>query len=282
VDRLYISDLDGTLLRSNAELSDFSRERLTRLIEAGALFTVASARSVVAMGLILGRLPVRLPVIANNGACLSDLATGAHHVVHELDGSLSSEIIALAEGAAGLPAVAALRGDEERLYIPDPGTPGMTWYLEDRVRAQDYRLRPWADARPDGPDRVLSMSFVHRREVIDELTPAIQERFASRIAINQFENHYTPGWFWLVVQDRCSTKDQAIRDLIALEGLEGRELVTFGDQLNDLAMFRVADVAIAVGNAAAEVKAQADEAIGTNDEDSVVKRILRDFAPGPA
>ena len=41
---LYICDLDGTLLRSDATLSDFARDGLNRLIDAGARLTVASAR----------------------------------------------------------------------------------------------------------------------------------------------------------------------------------------------------------------------------------------------
>ena len=46
---LYITDLDGTLLRSDATLSAFSRSVLTDLLSRGVLFTVASARSVTSI-----------------------------------------------------------------------------------------------------------------------------------------------------------------------------------------------------------------------------------------
>ena len=54
---LYVSDLDGTLLQPDATLSRFARSGLEELLADGALFTVASARSVVSMNAILGALP---------------------------------------------------------------------------------------------------------------------------------------------------------------------------------------------------------------------------------
>lgn len=52
----------------------------------------------------------------------------------------------------------------------------------------------------------------------------------------------------------------------------------FGDSLNDLTMFAVADVAVAVGNALPEVKAAADKVIEANYTDSVARFIAEDFS----
>ena len=54
-------------------------------------------------------------------------------------------------------------------------------------------------------------------------------------------------------------------------------LVVFGDNLNDLSMMKVADLAVAVDNARPEVKEQADILIGTNNNDSVALFIADDF-----
>jgi hypothetical protein len=81
----YVSDLDGTLLANNASLSEFSRAHLAQLLREGLSFTVASARSVVAMQLMLQGLPIQLPVVEFNGAFLSDLATGRHEVINSID-----------------------------------------------------------------------------------------------------------------------------------------------------------------------------------------------------
>ena len=43
---LYISDLDGTLLNRNAELSAYTKAVLNRVIAEGLCFSVATARPV--------------------------------------------------------------------------------------------------------------------------------------------------------------------------------------------------------------------------------------------
>jgi hydroxymethylpyrimidine pyrophosphatase-like HAD family hydrolase len=55
-------------------------------------------------------------------------------------------------------------------------------------------------------------------------------------------------------------------------------VVVFGDNLNDLSMFEVADLAVAVDNALPEVKAAADVVIGANTTDAVARFIAEDFS----
>ena len=86
---LYITDLDGTLLRSDATLSAFSRSVLADLLSRGVLFTVASARSVTSIRPILNGLPLPLPVIEFNGAFISDLDTGRHAIINDIDRDLA-------------------------------------------------------------------------------------------------------------------------------------------------------------------------------------------------
>jgi len=81
---LYISDLDGTLLNNSAELSAYSKTTLQAMLADGLIFTVASARSVVAMQQMMAGLTLPLPVIEFNGAFISDLATGRHEVVNNI------------------------------------------------------------------------------------------------------------------------------------------------------------------------------------------------------
>jgi len=75
---LYICDLDGTLLRSDATLSAFAREGLNELIDAGICLTVASARGTAGMRVLLDGVRLQLPVIELNGAFVSDLQSGRH------------------------------------------------------------------------------------------------------------------------------------------------------------------------------------------------------------
>ena len=60
---IYVSDLDGTLLRDDATLSAFSRNVLRELLRNDIPFTVASARNVTSIRAILAGLKLHLPVI---------------------------------------------------------------------------------------------------------------------------------------------------------------------------------------------------------------------------
>ena len=72
------------------------------------------------------------------------------------------------------------------------------------------------------------------------------------------------------------SKASAVTDLKKLTGAD--RLTVFGDNLNDLPMMAVADVAVAVGNAFPEVKAAADIVIGSNRDDAVALYISEELA----
>ena len=80
--KIYISDLDGTLLRDDATISPWSREKLTSLLNDGVNFTIASARSANSTKQILGDLPLTLPVIEINGAFITDYHTYKHLAIN--------------------------------------------------------------------------------------------------------------------------------------------------------------------------------------------------------
>ena len=71
---LFISDLDGTLLNGNAEVTEFTRDTLNRLMAKGLNFTAATARTLASAGKILSGLDLKLPVILMNGVLIYDMA----------------------------------------------------------------------------------------------------------------------------------------------------------------------------------------------------------------
>lgn len=113
---LYVSDLDGTLLRSDGSLSPYSARTLTRRIGEGMRFTVASARGCGPTRIALDGLRLRLPVIATNGASISDLATGRHVAVHALPPGIAHDLWTLFHGRGYSPFLFTFDGSADRFY----------------------------------------------------------------------------------------------------------------------------------------------------------------------
>jgi len=276
--RVYACDLDRTLLRDDATLSDFSRRSLGELIENGLRFIVASARNMAAIREILDGLPLRLPVIELNGAAITDFHTGEHLVIHDLDKDLLPELHALAARRGFPPLLVTFDGAGDRIYHGKTGNEETEWYLEGRRAAGDAQLREIEDLTQAFRDRALSMAVAGRGDPLKELADEVVKTFAGRVEIHLFENPYHRGWWWLSIHDRRATKGQALAELLERLGFDPADLTVFGDDSNDVGMFEFAARAVAVENALPCVLELATEVIGPNDADSVARYILQDVA----
>jgi len=274
---LYVSDLDGTLIRDDLTLSDESRRELCALLDEGALITVASARSVTSIRAILGAIPFALPIVEFNGAFLSDYRTGRHQVVNAIPEPLAREVFDALRKAGSEPYLSSFDGSRDLVLYREIANEGMATYVAERIAFKDERLRRVDDLAAAIDGGTVCLTVIDRGERVDALHASLAAGFGERLVLTSYDYRYVPGWKFFTVHDRRATKDQAIAALRRATGLEAAELVAFGDDVNDLGMLRSADRPIAMANAKPEVKALAREIIGSNNEDSVVRRIRRDL-----
>lgn len=274
---LYVSDLDGTLLDREGKLSERSRAGLTRLLDHGLLFTVASARHVSSINSLLGDLPLRLPVISGNGAYISDMRTGQHELVRTIEPDLAQSIFALirAQGLMPLFSTHGPRGDH--LFYYSASNAGQQMFLDERLSIGDRRLRQSPRLQDELVDPVVTFMLIEREEPLLALQAAITALCGDEVETHVAEDLYCPGWPWLTVHDKRASKDQAIRTLAERYGLAEREAVVFGDHVNDVSMLRAAHRGIAMGNAIDAVKQEAHTVIGSHHVDSVVEFIEGDW-----
>lgn len=277
---LYVSDLDGTLLDRSGRLSERTRAGLTRMLDAGLLFTVASARHVTSIRHLLGDLPLRLPVISTNGACISELATCRHELVHAMDPALAQQVFAVIQRLGLTPFFSTHGPQGDRLFHIEPRNHGQQRFIEERIANRDPRLRRAERLQDELTDPAVTFVVVDREAPLQALEAEIEAQFGDRVECHLADDLYLPGWFWLTVHDRRATKDQAIKTLAERYGLQQREIVVFGDQINDVGMLRTAHRGIAMANAIDELKRHAHQVIGHHDEDSVLRFIEADWAGG--
>ena len=274
---LYISDLDGTLLRDDTSISSWAHKELSLLIDQGVHFTIATARSVFSAKQILGELPLELPMVGGNGAYISDFLSGSHHEVKTISAGICQEVLDILLEHDIHPFVTTHGPHQDHLYISRATDPLSKAYLQERIETKDPRLKMVGDIEESLEESVICFTLVGQEERIQEMTKLLHQIHPGRLEINYYENHYTPGWYWLNIHDRLSTKANGIKVVAEQAGFGPENTTVFGDNLNDISMFQWAGRSIAVENARPELKEHAHHIIGSNQVDSVVKFILEDL-----
>ncbi len=262
---LYVTDLDGTLLRSDATLSPYTISTINRLTEQGLAFTYATARSIESARPIAGELNLRLPAITRNGAVLADNATGKH-----LEKALftEEEVALLKEMLPELPRcgfVSCFLGEEMfKAYVPGNLVPGMVQYAD--YYRDDPKMKPVKTLEEMFFGQPGYVTLIDDREKAAKIYEKVRQ-YPGWECIFQKDTYWDE--YWVEVCPRNCTKAKAILKMKEQYGF--RKVVAFGDSVNDMPMFRAADEAYAVSNALEALKEIATGVIGGNNEDAVAR-----------
>lgn len=271
MESLFVSDLDGTLLRSDGTLSDYSRSTLTKLLQSGLHFTVASARAWSEIVPVLGNLPLSLPVIAVNGAFLTDYHTGRHLVINNIAKDFAEAIYQHILDHRLQPFIVTHNGSEDCLYWQDLKNEQMQWYHDMLHVQKDKRIRRISDLKHALAEQVIAFAVMGPPDEVRALAEYLDAEYPGLLENYLFENFYTPGHWWLTIHDQKACKSKAIRTLSEISGYSLDSITVFGDHINDIKMFQTAGRAVAVANAQDQLKRWAHLVIAANDEDAVVR-----------
>jgi len=272
---LYVCDLDGTLLRSDATLSGFSRDGINRLLDAGVHLTLASARGTAGMRALLDGVRLRLPVIELNGAFVSDMRSGRHvasNVLSAPDACAAVEVI-LSTGVD--PVLSTWDGSRDRVHFGDRANDSISWYVEEKRRHRDPRLAPCDDllAVADGEEVAQITTFARDHEAA-ALTDRLRHAIGPAARVHAAGNVYWPGWTEITVSHHAAEKGAAVPALLEACAIPDAAVIACGDHLNDLGLFAAAAHSIAPANAHPAVLESAAEIVASNDEDGVVRHLL--------
>ena len=119
-------------------------------------------------------------------------------------------------------------------------------------------------------DQVVRFTLIDSLPRTRDLEREIRQRHGDAVQIHCHE-HYDALWYHLTVQDARATKDRGAAALKRLLDAAPCRLVVFGDHVNDIGLFRMADEAYAVAGAAPELAEHATAIIGSNDDDAVAR-----------
>lgn len=272
MNQLFISDLDGTLLNQNAEISCETKKIINQLIGNGMNFSVATARTLASAGKILSGLNIRLPIILMNGVLIYNPLDKRYEVVNSLTEKLRNEIQSNAKALNLDCFMYTIRGNSMMTYFENLSSNAMKSFYNER-REKYYKSFTQVKNFLEISDEVIYYTFINK---YDKLKP-LYERLSknTQLEITFYDDIYSENLWYLEAFSAKASKKQGLKYLRQKYGFN--QITAFGDNLNDLPMLEEANLKCVVSNARQELLNSADIVIGSNSDDGVAKYLLTAF-----
>ena len=268
---LYLTDLDGTLLNSEKQVSASTVSLMNALVDRGAKITIASARSPVGLQMIdFHGMRFSAPLVLMNGVLLYDYAS--RQIVDSVSWQCDTARAVLDCCAAfgKYPFVYRVNGHAMDIQYTNLTSPLERQFLKDRdgIAPGNFRHVETID--------VEGAAYCSMQDTYELLHPLYEKLLAMEDVdgVLYSDTYHENNWY-LEVFSRRAGKGEGVKR--SAKAVGATRIVVFGDNYNDLSMFQVADVACAVANAEPGVKTKADVLIGSNDDDGVARFITQDF-----
>ncbi|MGH7920133.1 MAG: HAD family hydrolase [Candidatus Dormibacteraceae bacterium] len=265
-----MSDLDGTLLLPGAHLGEATAAALESLHEESIPFVVATGRSIYGMEALGASRRLVQVAVCSSGSIGYDPASERILWRRPLDPATLERVVA-----------AIL---EE---VPDAGIgsfDGGSWAVTPSYLAA-------RGAWPTGPRRIVEPEALVSSGGCALVVSHAELRsadIAARLREAGIEgSEATLTWAGPAMLDIVSPdvdKAYGVRRACELLGVAPEDVVAFGDGPNDLSMFRIVGLAVAVANAHPDVLRAADLVTASNEEEGVASMLadLGLIAPGVA
>lgn len=275
--KLYVTDLDGTLLNSQIKLSSYTIDTLNRLIQSNLMITYSTARSFYTTSKLLNQVNFQLPCITYNGVYVIDAKTGEVLRKNLLEHSIFNEVMDIAKKLKLKPFVfgKTALGKEKLLYENEENI-AQVRFIEERRNRNDKRLKKICSSEYQ-LDEFITISFLYPLGEIRSLDQILKKKYEDEISIKIIKDIYNEGYYTLEVSNKDANKGKMLEYVSEYLGIDLNDVTVFGDQANDKEMFEKAGTKVAVNNANKELKSLADVIIESNDDDGVAKYLEREY-----
>ncbi len=258
--RLLLSDVDGTLVTPDKQLTGRTVEAVRALHDADVLFAITSGRPPRGMAMLVEPLGLTTPIAAFNGGLIvePDLEVVEEHLVAE---ACVQPVIELLD-SFGL-AVWVYRGSD--WLVRDPDGP----HVERETSTVQFAPTVVDDFEHVTGEvaKIVGVSDDHDAVAAGEATA--HARLGDHVSVSRSQPYYVD-----VTHPRAN-KGSVARYLSARYGIPEEEIATIGDMPNDVLMFAHSGLSIAMGNAHREVQRAARQVTTSNDEDGFAHAVER-------
>lgn len=268
----YLTDLDGTLLRPNATLSEHTVRVLTRAMEEGVVISYATARSYQSSYSVVSLIPWSYPLVLYNGALLFDPIEKRVLDGYWLHQETTNAIIHIGKSLGLIPLLFALDDEDKELVLHEKL--GRTGDLEFAAsRPNDPRFCEVEKLACPNTLRTLILTYIGLLDELEPLKEAVTTAFGSQVHTHLMKDNYIENHYFLEFSHPKANKQEGLCLWAKHVGCTPADVTVFGDNLNDVGMFLAAGCKVAVANAHPEIVGMADEIVQSNEEDGVANYI---------
>lgn len=250
-----ITDLDGTLLDDNKNISKENLNAIEYFTENGGQFSVATGRVVEATEEYLSKIKVTLPIIVYNGSVIYDCNN--KKIISEKFIENNNKAI-----------VNKIKNDYVNIGI-EVYANGKLYVIKNTGHSERPATK-MLDIIYNSNEDVFSMNwhkvlFVGEAENVNYLERTFEEKYGvkgTRSGRTSYE-----------LLPTNESKGQALKEIISMYNLETEKIIAIGDNMNDLELLQVAHVSFCPENSSEELK-QYTDFIAPSNENHVIKYIV--------
>ena len=266
--RLLLSDVDGTLVSTDKELSDAARAAAKALGEAGIALAIVSSRPPRGMRMLVEPLGLKLPLAGCNGGVLANPDLSVIET-RPIDAEAARSIVdfLLKQGLDVWVYTA------DAWFVRDPQAPHVAreaWIVKfDATVVADFAVR-----QLDHAIKIVGVS--------DDYPLVARSEAAAQALLGDMASATRSAAHFLDVTNPKANKGVVVETLAKRLSISPAEVATIGDMPNDVLMFHASGFSIAMGNASDAVKAQASAVTDSNDDDGFAKAVRKFLLPAAA
>lgn len=247
--KMIVTDLDGTLLKDDKSISTYTENVIKQLRDRGILFVVATARPIRAVKTFLPWVNFDAAIF-HNGAVVMDHET----ILKELGIKNPSKIVNAILDDNPDYKIAVESND----VMYSNFNAGEIWPGIDYIKTSDFKELEHFYAEKIIVD-------AHSVEEMNKLMKYMDDDLYMLPSENRI----------ITIHNIQSSKINGIKILAERYDISLDQIVTFGDDYNDIDMLRSCGMGVAVENALPEVKKAAREITESNEQDGVAKWLER-------
>ncbi len=263
-------DMDGTLLASNRLILPETVEMIQKIMDKGIKVILVSGRHHTVIHPYYYQLKLLTPAICCNGSYLYDFKQQQNFAAKPMTKQQAKTLLNLVN-QFGIHTM--IYTDQVMNYeILDDHLEGFFGWLNSLPEFLQPEVK-----KVDNFEQVIEQANMIFKFATSSHNLSALKQFSD--AVDALEE-FSCEWSWSNRADiavKGNTKGNGLKHWAEHENIKLSEIVAFGDSYNDISMFAIAGLGIAMGNADDEVKAKASYTIGDNNSPSIANELEKLF-----